>query len=100
MGESDILEAPTLPWPKPPDDKWHRDRAAFLGMLPELLKSHSGRYVAVHDGQVVAVGDGFVDCARAAYGRVGYVPMYIAPVTERPPRVRIPSPRLVRNWPL
>lgn len=100
MGESDILEAPVLPLPKPPDDKWHRDRAAFLAMLPDLLKTHSGRYVAVHDGQVVAAGEGFVECARAAYRSVGYVPMYIGPVAERRPVVRIPLPRIVRNWPL
>jgi hypothetical protein len=49
MAESDILEAPVLPLPKPPDDKWHRERAAFLRTLPDLLKTHSGRYVAVHE---------------------------------------------------
>jgi len=90
------VEMPAVTFPTPPGNKWGREYRAFLAMLPELLKTHRGRYVAVHDGAVVADGTDKVAVARAAYARCGYVPMCVRLVTDEPPRViNIPSVRLL-----
>ena len=38
-------------------EKFQRERLAFFRLLPELLKTHAGKVVAIHDEQVIAVGD-------------------------------------------
>lgn len=81
-----------------PRSRWERERDAFLNMLPSLLASHRGKHVAVHDGAVVAAGDDAVAVAMEAYGKVGYVPIHVGLVTDRPsPPIRLPSPRLLRR---
>jgi hypothetical protein len=94
MSQIDTLPAPQLP--APPEDKWRREQQAFRGLLPELLKTHRGEYVAIHEGRVVASGADKLDVAGQAYARYGYVPIYVSLVTDRsPPPIRIPSPRLL-----
>jgi len=44
-------------------------------MLPELLRSHRGRYVAVHDGRLVDEGEDKIALALEAYQKFGYVPI-------------------------
>ncbi len=79
------------------EDAWHRERRAFTGLLPTLMTSHRGQYVAVHGGNVVVSGPDKLAVARQAYDRVGYVPIYVGRVTDAAePPVRIPSPRSVR----
>jgi hypothetical protein len=93
---SDSFPAPVLDLPKSPESKWEQEHQAFLRLLPELLKTHPHQFVAIHQGQMVEAGSDLVEVALRAYGRYGYVPMYIDLVTERPlPPVRVPSPRLV-----
>ena len=73
-----------------------RSSCAFLRLLPTLLATHRGRYVAVHHGCVIAEGPEQVEVAKQAYARAGYVPIYVGLVTEEPSRpVRLPSPRLL-----
>jgi hypothetical protein len=82
--------------PTPPEDKWHREYRAFLRLLPELLNTHRGKYVAVHEGQVVGGGDEKIPVAMEAYARYGYVPIYVGLVTDEPRRIeRIPTPRVL-----
>jgi hypothetical protein len=54
-----VNEPVTLPAPKlellQPPSKWEREYAAFKRLLPELLKTHRGKYVAAHE-------EGMVDC--------------------------------------
>ncbi len=53
----ETLPAPVLP-PRPSkNEKWDREYAAFLEMLPDLLQTHRDKYVAVHEGRVVESGD-------------------------------------------
>jgi hypothetical protein len=86
------LPAPSLP--TPPADKWRAEQQAFRRLLPELLKTHRGQYVAVHEGQVVDSGPDKLALAGRAYARFGYVPIYVSLVSdELPPIVRVPSPR-------
>ncbi|MGH7129949.1 MAG: hypothetical protein ACREIV_15365, partial [Planctomycetaceae bacterium] len=50
MSETDILPAPEI---KPPPvsemPKWEREKRAFRRLLPSLLSTHGGQYVAVHN---------------------------------------------------
>ena len=93
---SEIHPAPVLHPPVVRDDKWNRERRAFLRMLPALLDTHPGKYVAVHEGEVVGTGDDVVGVAQRAYASHGYVPIYVGQVTVEPPGVvRMPSPRVL-----
>jgi hypothetical protein len=75
---------------------WEEERRAFLRLMPTLLATHEGRYVAVHQGCVIAAGPDQVEVARQAYAQAGYVPAYVGLVAAGPSRpVRLPSPRLL-----
>ncbi len=83
MSESAILPAPTiLP---AAEDSLCDGRITFHRLLPDLLKSLEGRFVAIHGGEVVATGGSFVETAQSAYGKVGYVPIFVAQVTATQP---------------
>ncbi len=93
MSQVATLPAPCLP--APPEDKWRREQRAFMQLLPELLRTHRGQYVAIHEGQVVESGTDKLAVAGQAYARFGYVPIYVSFVIEQPaPSVRIPKPRI------
>lgn len=93
------VPSPTDPPPFPPTaDKFEREKDAFRRLLPELLTTHRGQYVAIHDGQVVEVGTSRLEVVMATFRRVGAVPIYVELVTEDLPRVyRIPGLRLARR---
>jgi hypothetical protein len=98
MDESEILPAPVINVAQRNDDKWERERSAFHRLLPNLLTTSQGKYVAIHDGSVVETGDSSADTAQRAYARFGYVPIFIGLVSDQGPRiVRIPSPRVSRH---
>jgi hypothetical protein len=94
MNQLETLPAPILP--SIPEDKWHREKRAFRRLLPSLLISHQGRYVAIHEEQVVESGPDKLEVAGRAYARFGYVPIFVSLVTDVPqPLIRIPSPRRI-----
>jgi len=70
------------------------EREAFHRLLPELLKTYRGQFVAVHGGRVV---DADVDegalAGRVIAGR--YDPVYIQEVREEPRIYELPSPEVV-----
>ena len=70
-------------------DKFERERAAFYRLLPELLKTHRGKVVAIHDEKVIAVGDERRPVIDEARKIAGYVDMYIAPVQDKRPLERV-----------
>ena len=86
-------------WPAPDlsarhDDKWRREQRAFCDLLPGLLHTNPGQFVAIHEGRVVESGDDKLEVARRAYERFGYVPILVTRVAGGPSApVRIPSPR-------
>ena len=55
-------------------------------MLPELLKQHPGRVVAIYKGQVVVVGDDRMEVCKQARRQLKGRPVYIQTV-EYPPKV-------------
>ena len=94
MNQIDTIPAPVLP--NVPEDKWHSEKRAFHRLLPSLLNSHKGEYVAIHEGKVVESGKDKLEVAGRAYARFGYVPIFVGLVTDEPqPLLRIPSPRSV-----
>jgi len=60
------------------------------------MRTHKGKYVAIHEERVVDFGDDKIALALRVYAKFGYVPIYVSEVTEQPRIVRIPSPRRVQ----
>ncbi len=81
-------------------ETFEQEAAAFERMLPQLLREHRGRVVAIHGGQIVEVGHPGESVAKVAgrvYDRMGYVPVYVQQVTETPRVYKITGPRLVQQ---
>jgi len=99
MSSLSILPAPNIETGNAPESPWERERRAFHQLLPSLLVTHSGQYVAVHEGKVIAKGRDRVEVAMEAYERVGYVSLFVGLVAEGLPlrRVLVPSPRVRRG---
>ncbi|MCL4499622.1 MAG: type II toxin-antitoxin system Phd/YefM family antitoxin [Chloroflexi bacterium] len=76
------------------DKGFERERAAFLRLKPQLLKTHRGLYVAIHDGQVVDSDPKSLALAlRMTEKKIE--PVYIQLVSEEPRIVEAPSPEKV-----
>lgn len=92
MSESSAVQTMTVELHLPPLTKWEREYRAFLRLLPELLKTCCGKYVAVHAEEVTDSGDDELALASRVWSKVGYVPIHIGLVTEQPrPIARVPS---------
>jgi hypothetical protein len=97
MDSATILPAPRIDSAAADGGPWERERRAFDRLLPSLLGTHPGQYVAVHNGTIIASGSDRIAVALQGYQRVGYVPLYVGLVSEAPSRkVRLPSPRVLR----
>lgn len=79
--------------PVPELSKGEYEYQAFLRMLPELLKSHKGQYVAIHHGQVADSGPDDIALIQRVHAKIGYVPIYVGMVAEKLPIERIPHYR-------
>ena len=98
MNDVTILPAPEIEPLVTRETAWERERRAFFQLLPSLLKTNPGQYVAVHDGTVVASGSDRINVALDAYRQLGYVPLSVGFIGEAPRRsVRLPSPRVLRT---
>jgi hypothetical protein len=100
MSSAEILDSPDI---TPRDDRiaeWEAEREAFRQLLPSLLSTHRGQFVAIYQARVVEAGEDEIQVARRAYARHGCVPLFVELVTDQPRRtVRLPSPRVVRSVP-
>ena len=89
------------------DDAWRREqlqrlepnRTAFRRLLPELLKTHEGQFVAIYNGEVVDADTDNHELAKRIYSRKLF-PVYIQLVSERPRVIELPSPEEVQRVPL
>jgi len=80
--------------PVPPPNPLADEERAFARLLPELLTTHEGKYVAMYGGKVVAVGPELVAVLSQAYLEHGYRPILCRLVTDAPERViHFPSVR-------
>jgi hypothetical protein len=94
----ETLPAPEVEWPPKPQTKWEREYWAFRRLLPGLLATHRGQYVAVHNEQVVDSGPDRLELVMRVLKRVGNVDIHVGLVTDEPePIVRIPHYRVVRT---
>jgi len=56
MSQIDTVTTFEVHLPVPKLTKFDRERLAFFRLLPDLLLTHAGQYVAIHDEQVVDSG--------------------------------------------
>ena len=96
---SEILTQPVfeIELPDSPMSKGEREYQAFLRLLPDLLKSHQGQYVAIHDGEVVGTDSNDIALIQRVHALVGYVPIHVGLVTSMQPVARIPIYREYRR---
>lgn len=81
---SDVSTPPTfeVTIPVPDLSKGESEYQAFLRLLPELLQTHRGQYVAIHDGQMVDADADDIDLVQRVHARVGYAPIHVGLVTD------------------
>jgi hypothetical protein len=72
--------------PQPPESKFERERQAFYRMLPELLRTYQGRYVAVHNEQFADSGPDRLSVAQRVLEKVGPCDIYVGLVDLEPIR--------------
>jgi hypothetical protein len=84
MNEPSSQPPPVIEPIAPPRTKWEREYEAFRQLLPQLLATHRGQYVAIHDGQVVDSGDDKLALALRVLNRVGNVAIHVGLVSEEP----------------
>lgn len=83
---------------RPPRNKWEREYQAFVRLLPELLKTHRGKYVALHEGQVIESGDDRLEVIFRALEKTSGASIHVDLVSEQPPPpIRIPHYREIRR---
>jgi len=80
-----------------PSTAFERERAAFHRLLPELLNSHRGEWVAIVDEQAVEFGPDFSSVIRRVRERFGQQPVYVQEILEKPRVYKVGSPRIVRR---
>jgi hypothetical protein len=68
----------------PSASKWDREHAAFRRLLPQLLVTHRGKFVAIHGEQVVDTGDDKLALALRVLVKVGNIDIHVGRVTEEP----------------
>ena len=76
--------APELGASLPPASKWAQEQDAFRRLLPQLLTTHRGRYVAIHLGQPIATGEDKLAVAMDALRQIGNVSIHVGLVSEQP----------------
>jgi hypothetical protein len=76
---------------------FERERAAFQRLLPELLRTHRGEWVAIVDGQPVQFGSDFSSVIVPVRQRFGQRPIYVHEISEEPRLYTISSPRVIRR---
>ena len=95
---SDTMSHPTFEvnLPVPELSKGEREYQAFMRLLPELMKTHRGQYVAIHDGEVVDSDADDIALVQRVRAKVGYVPIHVGLVAEPQPVIRFPHYREIR----
>ncbi len=77
MSDTMTLPSCEVQLPAPTLTKGQREYQAFLRMLPELLQTHHGQYVAIHDGRVVDSDANDITLIQRVHAKIGYVPIYV-----------------------
>jgi hypothetical protein len=75
---------PNVEWPPPARSKWEREYRAFRRLLPQLLQTHWGKYVAIHDERVFDCDADEMALILRVLGKVGNVDVHVGLVTDQP----------------
>lgn len=83
--QSDIgtLTPAQIHWPPPPHSKWQREFLAFRRLLPQLLSTLRGQYVAVHEERVIDQDCDEMALIARVLAQVGNVDIHVGLVTEQ-----------------
>ena len=84
QADTAALTPPAFHWPPPPRNKWEREYRAFRRLLPGLLQTHRGKYVAVHNEQVIDSDADEMALILRALAKVGNVDIHVGLVTDQP----------------
>ena len=79
--------------PPPILSKGEREYQAFLRLLPDLLHTHRGMFVAIHDGQVVDMDVDDIALVQRVHARIGHVPIHVGLVADPLPVAHLPRYR-------
>ena len=84
---NNVIPIPTLAPPEfqqpPPRNKWEREYRAFHRMLPELLNTNPGKFVAVHEERVIDSDSDEMALIARVLARLGNVDIHVGLVTEQ-----------------
>jgi hypothetical protein len=72
--------------PERSTSKFERERQAFYRLLPDLLNTHRGQYVAIHDGRIADSGPDRLSVAQRVLEKVGPTDIYVGHVDVEPKR--------------
>lgn len=81
---NEIIVIPPEALIPPPRNKWEREYRAFQRLLPELLKTHRGKYAAIHEERVIDSDDDRLTLIFRVLPKVGGVSVHIGHVTQEP----------------
>ena len=86
-------------WPQPSssDLRFEHERAAFQRLLPGLLETHRGEWVAIVDEQPVEFGPNFESVIVPVRQRFGQRPVYVHEILGQPRIYKITSPHVTRR---
>jgi len=84
MAETINLPAPVIEPGGLGSSKWDREYQAFLGLLPQLLATHRGQYVAIHEGRIVDSGEAKLALALRVWAKIGNVAIHVGLVAQEP----------------
>ena len=84
MNATTTLPAPAIDPMVFNPSKWEREHAAFVRLLPQLLATHRGKFVAIHDEQMVDSGEEKLALALCVLAKIGNTDIHIGLVTDEP----------------
>ncbi|HLN31495.1 MAG TPA: hypothetical protein VK395_27385 [Gemmataceae bacterium] len=77
------LSPPDFRWP-PPRTKWEREYRAFRRLLPEMLLTERGKFVAIHEERVIDMDRDEMALIARVLAKVGNVDIHVGLVTDVP----------------
>ena len=78
------LTPPAFQWPPAPQTKWEHEYRAFRRLLPQLLLTERGQFVAVHEERVIDRDRDELALITRVLARIGNVDIHVGLVTDQP----------------